>query len=239
VYGKIFTCMYDGTLADNWKALITFQQMIILCDDQGVLDMTPSAIARRTGIPIEYIQEGIEHLEKEDPQSRTPDEGGRRIIRLSENNSWGWKIVNHAKYRNMASYEDKKKADRERIAKKRNKNKDVAGCRNVSQEVADVAHTDTDTDTDTDTNIKEKKYPFKYKKKVPIPKNFCLTNDMRDYAKRQRYIGNNLEAWTEEMILSAKAKGYTYQDWHAAWKNWFRRYLEKNPKLVEEEKVFA
>jgi len=91
-------------------------------------------------------------------------------------------------------------------------------------------------DTDTDINIKEKKYPFKYEKKVPIPKNFCLTDDMRKYAKRLKYIGNDLEGWTEKMILSAKAKGYKYQDWHATWKNWFRSYLEKNPKLVEVEK---
>ena len=80
------------------------------------------------------------------------------------------------------------------------------------------------------------KYPFKYEKKVPIPKNFCLTDDMQAYAERRRYIGNDLEGWTEEMILSAKAKGYKYQDWHATWKKWFGKHLKDHPELVEVEK---
>jgi len=152
MYGKLFEQMYDGTLSDNWQALITFQQMIILCDDAGVVDLTAQAISRRTGIPIEHIEAGLEKLESEDPNSRTPDENGRRIIRLDDHRPWGWRIVNHKKYRQMASYEDKKKADRERIAAKReaesrNLSQPVADCRNLSPEVANVAHTDTDTNT--------------------------------------------------------------------------------------------
>lgn len=153
MYGKLFEQMYDGTLADNWQALITFQQMIILCDDSGIIDLTPSSISRRTGIPIEHIEAGIKALEDEDPYSRTPEEGGRRIVRLDDHRPWGWRIVNHQKYKQMASYEDKKRADRERIAAKREKEKSqpVATCRNLSLEVVNVAHTDTDTDTDNKT----------------------------------------------------------------------------------------
>lgn len=119
MYGKIFEQIYDGTLGENWQALITFQQMIILCDSSGVVDMTPNAISRRTGIPVEHIEAGIRYLEEPDPDSRTPDEEGRRIVRLDDHRPWGWKIVNHALYRKMASYEDKKKVDRDRIARKR------------------------------------------------------------------------------------------------------------------------
>jgi hypothetical protein len=126
MYGKIFEQIYDGTLVSNWKALITFQQMIVLCDDCGVIDKTPQAISGRTGIPIDIIEEGIAYLEKDDPYSRTSTENGKRIVRLDDHRPWGWKIVNHAIYRKMASYEDKKKADRERIARKRSNSKCVA-----------------------------------------------------------------------------------------------------------------
>lgn len=156
MYGKIFEQIYDGTLVENWKALITFQQMIILCDDCGILDMTPNAIANRTGIPNEIIKEGIERLEDDDPYSRTPDENGKRIIRLDNHRPWGWKIINHKKYKSMGNYEDKKRADRERMAEKR-KEINVAMCSDVSQvvencsiesdQVADVAHTNTNTNT--------------------------------------------------------------------------------------------
>ena len=66
MYGKIFDMIYDGTLGDNWQALITFQQMIVLCDADGIIDMTQSAIARRTGIQIEHIEAGINFLEQPD-----------------------------------------------------------------------------------------------------------------------------------------------------------------------------
>jgi hypothetical protein len=50
MYGKLFSQMYDGTLATKgpWQALVTFQQLIILADKHGIVDMTPEAIGRRT-----------------------------------------------------------------------------------------------------------------------------------------------------------------------------------------------
>ena len=110
MYGKLFLGMYDGTLATvgPWQALVTFQQLIILADKEGIVDMTPEAIARRTTIPLEIIVYGLETLEKPDPQSRTPDEEGRRIIRLSDSRPWGWRIVNYAHYREIRSAEDRR-----------------------------------------------------------------------------------------------------------------------------------
>ena len=156
VYGKLFKSMYDGTLSSSWEALVTFQQLIILADDVGVVDMTPQALSARTGIPVDVIETGLGVLEAKDEYSRTPDLDGRRIERLDGHRPWGWRIVNYSKYRQLASHEHKKAADRERIAKKRAADEPmsqpVARCRGtsqVSQSVADVAHTDTDTDTDT------------------------------------------------------------------------------------------
>ena len=58
--------MYDGTLATKgpWQALVTFQQLIILADRNGEVDMTPEAISRRTTIPLEIIEHGIKALEE-------------------------------------------------------------------------------------------------------------------------------------------------------------------------------
>lgn len=157
MYTKVFRSIYDGTLADNWKALVTFQQFLILCDEQGVVDMTPTAIARMTGIPLEILADGIAHLESPDAMSRTPDMEGRRIVRLDPHRPWGWFLVNFRKYKELRNRDEKREADRERIATKRDSARqaatssdmspDVAECREVSQEVANVAYTDTYTDT--------------------------------------------------------------------------------------------
>lgn len=145
MYGKVFESMYDGTLAGHWQAIVTMQQLIVLANEDGVVDMTPDAIARRTSIPLEIITAGLEHLAKPDPYTRTPGEEGRRIVLLDDHRPWGWRLVNHAKYRHLRNLEQKREADRVRLAEKRKRIKDVAI---GSQVVANVAHTDADTDAD-------------------------------------------------------------------------------------------
>jgi hypothetical protein len=115
MYGKLFTQMYDGTLATRgpWQAMVTFQQLIILADKDGIVDMTREAISRRTTIPLDIVNIGITALEQPDSESRTPTEDGRRIIRLSQDRDWGWFIVNHAHYRKIRSQEERKKYMRE------------------------------------------------------------------------------------------------------------------------------
>jgi hypothetical protein len=164
MYTKVFRAMYDGTLADNWQALVTFQQLLILANDDGVVDMTIASIHRTTGIPLDILEAGIKVLEAPDHGSRTPDMEGRRISRLNDHRDWGWFLVNFAKYRQMVTREEKKESDRQRIQAKRDaekvsENNNVAECRElslvvadsrsesqVSQNVADVAHTDLDTE---------------------------------------------------------------------------------------------
>lgn len=162
MYGKIFDSMYDGTLADDWRALITFQQLIVLCDADGVIDMTPTAISRRTGIPIEHIKAGLEVLENPDPYSRTPDEEGRRIKLLDEGRPWGWYLVNHTYYKNLKDQDEVRAENRERKRRQRERerenrenpseNNDVTSRDTEGKPVTESGcpqksrHTDTDTD---------------------------------------------------------------------------------------------
>jgi hypothetical protein len=108
VFGRIFSQIFDGTLHEHWEALVTFQQMLILTRNDGVVDMTPKAIANRTGIPLAIIVKGIAVLEAPDPDSRTRDEEGRRIVRVDDGRTWGWRIVNHAKYAAIRSEEGRR-----------------------------------------------------------------------------------------------------------------------------------
>lgn len=127
MYGKLFEQMYDGTLCTHgpWEALVTFQQLIILSDKDGVVDMTPEAISRRTTIPLEVIKTGLQRLSEPDPESRTPDEEGRRIAFLSDSRAWGWRIVNYIKYRTIRTAEDRKQYMRNYQRQRRAVNKPV------------------------------------------------------------------------------------------------------------------
>ena len=135
MYGKLFTQMYTGTLASKgpWEALVTFQQLIILSDAHGVVDMTAEAISRQTTIPLEIIRTGLAALERVDIASRTPNEEGRRITRLSDSRDWGWQITNYVMYRNIRSQEDRRTYMREYQRKRRAVNKPVNSVSNVNQ----------------------------------------------------------------------------------------------------------
>ena len=151
MYGKIFDSMYEGTLYGHWQAIVTFQQMIVLADADGVVDMTPQAIAARTSIPLEIIQAGIKVLEAPDQYSRTPDEDGKRIELLDEHRPWGWHIVNHEKYKNLRDADEIRAQNRERQQRFRDKKKTVtqrnAPSRSVTGGNGESRYTDTDTDT--------------------------------------------------------------------------------------------
>src|SRR5271165_6917461 len=98
MYAKVFSQILDSSLADDYQIRHVFEDLLKLADKTGVVDMTVRAVAARTGVPIEMVQRSIESLEKPDPESRTPDEEGRRIVRLDSHRSWGWKITNYEKY---------------------------------------------------------------------------------------------------------------------------------------------
>ena len=172
MFGKVFTSMFDGTLVSKgpWQALVTMQQLIVLADRDGVVDMTPSAISRRTSIPQEIIDVGLAALLAPDDESRTPIEGGRRIVLLEDHRTWGWRLVNHAKYTALRNVEERREYLRQAQEKGRSKKKEAAALGaqpstlvNTGQHLSTMStHIDIDVDVDVD---KEKR---KRKEKAPL-----------------------------------------------------------------------
>ena len=154
MYGKLFVSMYDGSLREDWIVMIVFQQMIILCDPDGVVDLTPEALSARTNIPLEHIAHAMRQLEKPDPKSRSQEKEGRRIIRLSENRDWGWEIVNHLYYRDLVDAEDKRKKARERKQRSRENQKQQDSKKETSQ-IVTPSHTESRKSRHTDAHTHE------------------------------------------------------------------------------------
>ena len=102
---------------------MTFQQLIVLANKDGEVDMTPQAIAARTSIPMDIITRGLEQLAAPDTRSRTPDEQGRRIILMDAHRNWGWRLTNYKVYAAIRTAEERreyfKQYKREARAKKK------------------------------------------------------------------------------------------------------------------------
>ena len=126
MYAKVFTSMWDGSLHGHLEASAVLMALVTLCNADGVIDMTPEAISGRTGWPIDFIRKGIGELEAPDFRSRTPDDEGRRIVRLDSHREWGWIIVNYRKYRQMSDPDVIRNQTRERVRKYREKTNGVS-----------------------------------------------------------------------------------------------------------------
>lgn len=157
MYAKVFRQMYDGTLATNgpWEALVTFQQLLVLANDNGEVDMTASAIARTTTIPLNIIERGLGALCAPDPESRTPDEEGRRIVLLSEHRAWGWRIVNYLKYRAIQKEAERREYHRRYYHEVRKKAVEL----NTSQQASTASTVSTDTEAEEEAEAEEEKAP--------------------------------------------------------------------------------
>jgi len=121
MFGKLFNQIFDGTLHGHLEATAVFMAMVALADRDGVVNLTLTALTRRIGWPPEFVEAGIRELEKPDPESRTPDAEGRRIVRLRDNVEWGWRIVNYLKYREIKDESSRREYMREYMREYRSK----------------------------------------------------------------------------------------------------------------------
>lgn len=126
MYAKLFKSIYCGTLRGNSHGLLVFTNLLANSSSDGFVDMHPAAIAGEVGLTVAEVRAALDHLEAPDPESRTPDEEGRRIIRTDEHRSWGWRIVNYAKYRAIRNEDDRREQNRQAQARFREKQKKKA-----------------------------------------------------------------------------------------------------------------
>lgn len=123
MYAKLFASLYQGTLRGNADGLLVFTNLLAHCNQLGVVDIHPRAISEEIGISVERVREALKMLQSPDVESRTPDEEGRRLLPLDDHRDWGWRVVNHSKYRAIKNEDDRREQNRISQEKWRNKNK--------------------------------------------------------------------------------------------------------------------
>ncbi len=154
MYAKVFTQILDSSVNEDCQVRWVFEDLLKLCDVNGVVDMTLEAISRRTNAPIEIVRKGIERLEMPDSASRNPEFEGRRIVRIDEHRTWGWFIVNYDHYRNLVSEEQKREKTRIRVANHRSRTKCNANVTHVTQSNESNAREREDVEGDGNEEVK-------------------------------------------------------------------------------------
>lgn len=112
MYCKLFASLYQGTLRGHSHEILVFTNLLATCDKEGMVDKHYRAIAEEVGLTIEEVKASILILESPDPESRSHELDGARIVRMDEHREWGWKIVNYLKYRAIREEDDRREQNR-------------------------------------------------------------------------------------------------------------------------------
>lgn len=249
MYAKLFTSLYQGTLRGNSKGILVFTNLLAHADKNGDVDIHPRAIAEEVGLSVEIVNETLLMLESEDPESRSPECEGRRIVRLDEHRSWGWNIVNFQKYRAIRNEEDRREQSRIAQEKFRNKHKDysnkskprvsqVSPYRSRGNKQIQKADTNTKAVQKPDTSNQqlspqtsvpdEKKRSSGAARAKRLPADWFLPKSWGEWALQNRpgitqeQIRLMADTFKDYWIAKAGSSAAKL-DWEATWRNWVRR----------------
>lgn len=153
-YTKLFNSIVTSTIwTEDDKTRIVWITMLAISDQNGEVHASIPGLARIAGVSVADTETALGKFLSPDSYSRTPDNEGRRIAVIDG----GWELLNHAKYRRMASKAEEKEANAARQRRFRARNATVTES-NASVTVGnaqvtdqrDIAEADTETDTKTD-----------------------------------------------------------------------------------------
>ena len=119
-YTKLFQSIVTSSIwSEDDKTRILWVTMLAIADKHGEVHASIPGLARLAGIPIPDTERALKKLLSPDEYSRTKDLDGVRIVEIDG----GWELVNHGKYRRMASKEDAQEANRIRQQRWKNRKK--------------------------------------------------------------------------------------------------------------------
>ena len=228
-YTPVFSEIYMGSLYGRWPAAAVWASLLPLCDKNGVIDASPQAIAGMTGWPLDLLMQGITDLLRPDPDSRTPDDDGRRLTPL-EGRPWGWRVVNHGKYREKArkmAYDSERTASGRDAERKRAERASVPRSPDASRE---VPLSDSDANTDPFTSSLRSEVPptavlpRAKRSATRIPEDFGLTPEREAYAVKNlpRVDAPALMEAFRDHWKAASGPKARKTDWDATWRTWVR-----------------
>lgn len=111
-YTPLYDTMLTGTLYGRWPHTGIWACLLSRATREGIIDEVPASLAAAIGVSEELLRQCIAEFMQPDPGSRTKAYEGRRLELLDPNRDWGWKVLNHSKYREKAR---KRNFDDERV----------------------------------------------------------------------------------------------------------------------------
>lgn len=198
-YTPVFSSVFDGTLHGRWPHTGIWVCLLAMADKHGCIDKVPRAIAADIGVDLETLTACIADFCAPDEYSRSAESDGRRLELIDPARPWGWRIVNHGKYREKArkamhqleATASGRDAERKRVEREREASRRVRTC-------PDVSSADRLSDTDTDKEKKGAGAP-------PLPEGLD-PKAWEAWVEYRRSIGKKLKPASHPAAMKALAK---------------------------------
>ena len=112
-YTKLFNSILASTIwREDDKTRLVWITLLAMTGKNGVVEASIPGLADLARVSIEDCERAIANLQKPDKYSRSQDHDGRRIDTIDG----GWLVLNHAKYREKMSEDDRRERDRRSTA---------------------------------------------------------------------------------------------------------------------------
>src|SRR3990167_6106902 len=128
-YTKLFGTLIGSSL---WRlepdaTRLVWITMLAMANREGVVEASVPGLADFARVGLEECRDALRRLGGLDPESRSAEYGGRRIEAVDG----GWRVLNHAKYREKMSCDDRREYMRQKQAEYRERAKQAGGQREV------------------------------------------------------------------------------------------------------------
>lgn len=238
-YVPLFDNLTTGTLHGRWPDIGLWPVVLSMADRFGKIDVTPQCIASATGLPLAEVVACLERFCEPDPDSRskTDEDQGRRLELLDPNRKWGWRVVNHAKYREKARLLAR---DSERTATGMD-----AARKRASRAVPPLSPEVSPSDGDGDGDVNKRNPSLRSGVQGGSKPSRRCPEDWNPTPEAITKIRTECPSVDLELELR-KLKDHEFakprKDWPATWRNWIREAQRRErgpaaPRLTRYEEL--
>lgn len=163
-FTKLFSSIIDSSVwAESHTTVRVWIAMLAKCDKKGRVFAAIPGLAHAARVTVPECEHALTTFMEPDPYSRTPDNEGRRI----ETIAGGWRLLNHAYYRDLRNEEDRREyqakwaRDKAAAARASVENPPAASSSTkLDKTRPESTHADADADAEPEANtLPQNSYP--------------------------------------------------------------------------------
>ena len=157
-FTKLFNSILDSTIwQEPHETRLLWITMLAMCDARGEVQSSIPGLAKRAGITLEECESGLLTLSGPDRYSRTKDHEGRRIAQIDG----GWRLLNHGRYRELLSAEERREYNRKKQAEwratRKNPVNDMSMTVNHNKQCQHITEAEAEAEADIENRPKVNK----------------------------------------------------------------------------------